>query len=220
MTSTCALILSWYIKDSRSFFIWMLLSSSSTFVWLRKLFTRHLNKADVKSKQNSWKMITIGTQKQCVRHWYQGLNIQSLRTPLIQSIISFSSSINFLVTFFLLGTIWLSQRPYYVLLFNLPSLFSWKLISLQYEILHLKKSILPKYRHKFPRLPGTPSYPCYHWIIHIGTEHFFPPFRSLKLHLKLWEALVYFSRLNSLKKGFQAVFPFIDQQMDKGYVLL
>ena len=73
-------------------------------------------------------------------------------------------------------------------------------------MLHLKKSILPKYRHKFPRLPGTPSYPCYHWIIHIGTEHFFSPFRSLKLHLKLWEALLYFAGLNSFKKGFSSRF--------------
>lgn len=39
-------------------------------------------------------------------------------------------------------------------------------------------------------------------------EHraFFSPFRSLKLHLKLWEALLYFAGLNSFKKGFSSRF--------------
>ena len=155
-------------------------------------------------------MINIGTQKQCVRHWYEGLNIQSLRTPLIQSTISFSFPIIFLVTFFpfKVGTIWLSQRPYYVLLFNLPSLFSWKLISLQYEILHLKKSILPKYRHKFPRLPGTPSYPCYHWIIHIGTENFFFPLLDHSNYILSYEKHYSISQdLTALKRVFKPFFP-------------
>ena len=196
----------------------MLLSSSSTFVWLRKIyktFKQSRRQIEAELLENDDHRNTETMRKTLILRAKYSVSSY----PLIQSTISFSFSIIFLVTFFLLGTIRLSQRPYYVLLFNLPSLFSWKLISLQYEILHLKKSILPKYRHKFPRLPGTPSYPCYHWIIHIGTEHFFPPFRSLKLHLKLWEALLYFAGLNSLKKGFQAVFPFIDQQTDKGYVL-
>lgn len=204
MTSTCALILSWYINDSRSFFIWMLLSSSSTFVWLRKLFTRHLNKADVKSKQNSWKMITIGTQKQCVRHWYQGLNIQSLRTPLIQSTIFFFFLYQFLSYLFPFRY---DLTITTALLRSAPALFSWKLISLQYEILHLKKSILPKYRHKFPRLPGTPSYPCYHWIIHIGTEHFFPLLDHSNYILSYEKHYSISQDLTALKRVFKPFFP-------------
>ena len=205
MTSTCALILSWYIKDSRSFFIWMLLSSSSTFVWLRKLyktFKQSRRQIEAELLENDQHRNTETMRKTLIlRAKYSVSSYPSY------TVFSFSFSIIFLVTFFLLGTIWLSQRPYYVLLFNPPSLFSWKLISLQYEILHLKKSILPKYRHKFPRLPGTPSYPCYHWIIHIGTEHFFPLLDHSNYILSYEKHYSISQDLTALKRVFKPFFP-------------
>ena len=113
MTSTCALILSWYINDSRSFFIWMLLSSSSTFVWLRKLYktfkqSRHQIEAELLENDHHRNTETM-RKTLILRAKYSVSSYPSY------TVFSFSSSIIFLVTFFLLGTIWLSQRPYYVL---------------------------------------------------------------------------------------------------------